>query len=266
MPSSEQSLNFQDPAGHRVSAILARPASPTDRIVLLCHGFLSNKNSTTNKTLTRLLLARDIATFRFDFFGQGESQGPFEQITLTTAVDQARAALDLIRAEGFRRIGIMGSSFGGLVAVLTAGHEAGHGRDLRVLGLKCPVPDFPEMLRLEFGDAGMERWRLGQEIPDVSGGTRPLRLHFAFYEDCLTHDAYKAAERIVSPALIVQGDCDELVPLHQSQRLYDALAGPKQLDLIPGADHSFTKAPDFHTMAGLLGNWLIEHLNTENNE
>ena len=260
MATTEETLAFSDPAGHRVSAVLAMPATGTRRIVLLCHGFLSNKNSSTNKALTRLLLERGIATFRFDFFGQGDSQGPFEQITLTTALGQAITALDQMRTSGFQRIGLMGSSFGGLVAVLAASRSAEREQPLAALGLKCPVADFPEMLRLEFGETGMEHWRNGQEIPDVTGGTRPIRLNYALYEDCLAYDAYKAAERIVMPSVIVQGDQDELVPLHQSQRLYEALRGPKGLEILPGADHGFTKAQDFHRMVGILSDWFTQHL------
>ncbi|MDH4186004.1 MAG: alpha/beta fold hydrolase, partial [Nitrospira sp.] len=117
-------LSFLDMAGHRVAAILAKPDHPTDRIAILCHGFLSSKTSSTNNVLTDLLTKRGIATFAFDFFGQGDSDGPFKAITTTLAVGQAIAALDLVQQKGYRRIGLMGSSFGGLVATLTAAQRA----------------------------------------------------------------------------------------------------------------------------------------------
>lgn len=252
----EQALIFHDYAGHRVSGILASPPQPTDRLVVLCHGFLSHKNSTTNKALTRLLVDKGIATLRFDFFGQGESEGPFEQITVATAVDQALAAMDVAASKGFRRLGLIGSSFGGLVAILVAARRPA----LLALGLKCPVPDFPEMLRLEFGEAGMNRWRQTDKIPDVTGGAAPLRLRYAFYEESLKHDAYAAATAIRAPVVIVQGDCDEYVPIHQSRRLFGAITGKKHLEMLAGADHGFTKAEDFRTMTALLGEWMITHL------
>jgi len=260
MAGTELPLTFGDPKGHLVSAVLATPTEATDRLVLLCHGFLSNKNSTTNRTLTARLLDAGIATFRFDFFGQGGSEGPFERITLTAAVEQALAALELVGTKGYTRIGLVGSSFGGLVAILAASRRSSSGHDLSAVALKCPVPDFPEMLRLEFGEAGMARWRKGDEIPDITGGLTPVRLRFAFYEDCLAYDAYKAAEKIQVPVLIVQGDQDEYVPLRQSQRLHDALKGRKRLEVLPGADHSFTKPEDFRRMIDLLADWMIEHL------
>ncbi len=252
MSLPEQPLTFSDAAGHQISAILTEPPGHTDRAVVLCHGFLSSKNSSTNKALTRMLVAEGIATLRFDFFGHGESDEPFERLTTTLAIGQAMAAIDLLKARGIARLGLVGSSFGGLVSILTGAQR----RDLRCLALKCPVVDFGEELRLEFGEAELTRWRDSDTIPNILGGTERVKLSFAFYEDCLTQIAYEPATRIIAPTLIVQGDKDEHVPLHQSRRLFEAIPAHKQLEMIPGADHQFTKGEDFKTMTTLITNWL----------
>jgi pimeloyl-ACP methyl ester carboxylesterase len=249
-------VSFHDSFGHRIAAVLALPQQPTDSLAVLCHGFLSGKNSTTNKTLTRALLDREIATFRFDFFGQGESEGPFNNLTITLAVGQATAALDLVRQKGFRNIGLMGSSFGGLVASLTAAQRT----DLTCLALKCPVVDFAEELRLEFGDEEMTKWKTTNTIPNIMGGTDRIALRYAFYEDSLRQIAYDPARSITAPTLIVQGDKDEHVPLHQSRQLYEALRVTKRLEMLPGADHQFTNGEDFRRMTGLIADWLASHL------
>lgn len=252
----EQTFTFEDHNGHSVAAIAATPTRDTDAMVVLCHGFLSNKNSSSNKALTRLLTDQGVATLRFDFFGHGDSEGPFKALTVTTALDQVIAALDVAVSRGYRRLGLIGSSFGGLIAILAASQR----KDLSALALKCPVGDFPEVLRLEFGETGIDRWRLGNTIPDVTGGTRPVPLLFRFYEDCLAYDVYKTAESITTPTLIVQGGCDELVPLHQSRRLFEAINAAKDLKILEGADHGFTKADDFRTMATMLADWMLNSL------
>ena len=248
----EERFSFSDPHGHRVASLLTTPSGGTDKIAILCHGFLSSKTSSTNNVLTQILIDHGIGTFRFDFFGQGESEGPFHQITTTLGVEQASAAIDLMRGKGYRHIGLMGSSFGGLVSILTAAQR----QDLRCLALKCPVVDFAEELRLEFGDAELETWKTSGTIPNILGGPARVKLAFAFYEDCLERIAYEPATRIIAPTLIVQGDADEHVPLHQSRRLYEALPGHKQLEMLPGADHQFTKGEDFKRMTTLITNWL----------
>jgi pimeloyl-ACP methyl ester carboxylesterase len=256
----ETAHSFRDKAGHRIAAILTIPSSPTERLVLLCHGFLSNKNSSTNKALTRLLTERGIATFRFDFFGQGESEGPFEDITVGVALDQTRAALAWASTQGFHRLGLVGSSFGGLIALLAASEVASRMSVLRCLALKCPVPDFPAMLQLEFGSDGLDEWRRSQTIPDVTGTPGRIRLKYRFYEECLQYDGYKAASGITLPTLIVHGDHDELVPLKQSERLLDSFPGTKQLLAMPGADHGFTTAEHFTAMTRAIAEWIVTHL------
>ena len=94
----DEALTFRDPRGHQVAAILATPDRSTHRLAVLCHGFLSTKNSTTNKSLTQLLHDRGVATFRFDFFGQGDSQGPLELLTTTLAIEQAMTAVEVVKA------------------------------------------------------------------------------------------------------------------------------------------------------------------------
>jgi len=252
----DESLTFKDAQGHRVAAVLSRPSRPATGAVVLCHGFLSRKNSTTNTTLTRMLNEAGLATFRFDFFGHDESEGPFEDITVSLAVEQADAAVELVRSRGYPRIGLVGSSFGGLVAILTTAQR----RDIACLALKCPVVDFAEEFRLEFGPGELAHWQSTDTIPNLLGGPARIRLKYGLYEDCLRKIAYEPATQIVSPTLIVQGACDELVPLHQSQRLLSALRGPKRLDLLPEADHQFTRGEDFRTMTAAITDWLVSHM------
>ena len=252
----EETLTFHDQHNHNIAAVLSTPNGPTTGLAVLCHGFLSAKNSTTNKTLTRLLSPHGIATFCFDFFGQGGSQGPFEDLTISLAVEQATAALDLMTAKGYSRIGLVGSSFGGLVAILTTALRP----DIACLALKCPVVDFAEELRLEFGPAELVRWQATNSIPNIMGGPDRIRLKYQFYEDCLQRIAYEPAKRITAPTLIVQGEQDECVPLHQSRRLHDSLGGAKRLDLLPNADHQFTRREDFHQTTTSIGDWLVTHI------
>lgn len=254
----DESLTFKDENGHQVSAILSRPSQNATGVVVLCHGFLSNKNSTTNKTLTRMLNEAGLATLRFDFFGQGESEGLLEDITVTLSVGQAHGAVDFVRSQGYGKIGLVGSSFGGLVAILTTAQR----QDIDCLALKCPVVDFAEEFRLEFGPGELARWQSTDTIPNLMGGEGRIRLKYQMYEDCLRNIAYGPASKIVAPTLIVQGARDELVPLHQSQRLLEALSGQKRLDLLPEADHQFTRGEDFRAMTAAISDWLAAHLMT----
>ncbi|MYA27965.1 MAG: alpha/beta hydrolase [Nitrospira sp. SB0666_bin_27] len=256
----ETSLTFQDGDNNAVAAILAESESQTGRAVILCHGFLSNKDSRTNLRLTELLIGHGISTLRFDWFGMGESEGEFGRITVSTCCGQLERAVSLMRERGYPELGIVGSSFGGLLAILVGQHHP----DLRAIGLKCPVPDFPEMLEHEFGSNGIEEWKHTNYIPDVTGGTTPISLDFAFYESCRVFNAYEAARAIKSPVLIVHGEQDELVPFHQIERLEESLPSDTKLVLLPEADHQFGRPEDFRRMTVHLADWMRTHLLTTN--
>jgi len=256
MAPNQTVLTFQDSNHQKVAALLTEPESSTDQIVVLCHGFLSNKLSSTNRRLTELLIEQGISTFCFDWFGMGESDGTFADLTVDTCCDELEQALAFVRMQNYSRIGLVGSSYGGLIATLIASRDS----HLAAIGLKCPVPDFPEMLRLEFGQEAMDRWQGTGEIPDVTGSTKPIELRYAFYENCLTYDAYTAAKTVTAPTIIVHGEADELVPLHQIERLDQSLSGETKLHLLPGANHHFGKPDDFRKMTTLLANWMTDHL------
>lgn len=275
MTKTEETVNFSDSQHRSMSGILAAPDVTTDCAVVLCHGFLSNKNSSTNNAITAFLRPQGAATFRFDFWGHGESTTPFDQITVGLAVDQVVAALSLMVTRGYRKLGLVGSSFGGLVALLAAARfrveQTAPNSDLAAIALKCPVSDFPAMLRGEFGESGMAQWRATNTIPNVAGGAGRIRLPYSFYEDCTGHDAYAAAESLSlsraaspvhAPTLIVHGDADEYVPVAQSRRLQQALGKSCSLVIIPAADHHFSKPAHFREMVALIGQWMVGHLLT----
>ena len=252
MQGREQSIQFRDSTGRRVAAILAEPSGRTDRAVILCHGFLSNKNSNTNRRLADILISKGISTLRFDWSGMGDSEGTFADVTVGTCCDQLERAFEYIHTQQYSRIGLIGSSYGGHIAILVAPRHP----TLLALGLKCPVPDFAEMLRLEFGEAAIDHWRRSGEIPNVTGGNSPIELGYGFYEDCLKHDAYSAATTIKAPVMIVHGEQDELVPIHQIQQLNDSLQGDTRLHLLPEANHHFGRPEDFRKMTSLLAGWM----------
>ena len=257
MTTLEQTLPFSDSSGHQISGILAKPAGGTDRLAVLCHGFLSNKNSATNRALTAMLLPQGIATLRFDFFGHGDSEGPFEKLTVGIAVQQTLAALGLAGSRGYRKIGLVGSSFGGLVAILAAAEFI----DLTCLALKCPVSDLAAMLREEFGTTEMRQWQKTNTIPNITGKPGRIPLLFSFYEDCAHHVAYEAPKAMTLPTLIVHGDADEYVPVAQSLRLQEFLGGNTSLVVLAGADHHFSQPAHFREMTGHIGRWITDHLN-----
>ena len=253
--SSEQKLSFDFYRGEQTSAVLALPEAATKKIVLLIHGFMSNKDSETNLTLTKRFLSKGIATVRLDLFGHGESFGLFQKLTLSRCLHQVEGMIAWIKENGYEAISLVGSSFGGLIAI----HTASKHPELVSLALKCPVSNYPILWQTRLGKSGMAAWEkdgLFSFIFDDKKG----RLEYGFYNDLLKVHTYTDAATIKSPTLIVHGDADEDVPVDQSIRLYDTLRimrPQKELVLIPGADHGFEKPEDFNQMIHRIEEWIL---------
>ena len=250
----EEKITWEFAPGEKTAALFASPSDAAEHIVLLVHGFMSSKNSDTNRTLTALLLEQGIASLRFDLFGHGESDGPFTQLTLSRCLRQVDGVMNWIKTKGYKKISMVGSSFGGLIGI----HTASQYTHLNALALRCPVSHYPRIWQDRLGPAGIARWKEDEMLSFVTEDGR-ARLAYSFYHDLLQHDTYTAASHIKTPTLIVHGDADSDVPVDQSIRLFDTLrlkTEDKRFIQMPGADHGFSKPDDFSAMIQQIMTWI----------
>jgi len=251
----EREVILESSAGAQTALILNEPPAGSESIVLLCHGFMSSKESQTNRLLSEKLLSKEIATCRFDFHGHGEHKAPFQEITLSLCLKQIDAVLSWVLKNGYSRMGMLGSSFGGLTAILSAAKHP----EITTVALKCPVSDYPPIWRGLLGEAGMKNWQADGLLSFATPEGR-ARLNYAFYDDLLNYDTYQEAIAIKAPVLIVHGDADTDVPFQQSEDLLETLKSKASLIAISGADHQFTKPKDFEEMIDHFFKWFVSTL------
>lgn len=124
------------------SAILNNPARNTSRpIIILVHGHSSNKNTKNFVRLKNILAKNNVATFRFDIHGHGESEGNFEETTASEATDDILQAIKFLKKKGYKKIGLVGSSFGGLASIMATSKT----KNLILLALKSPVSNLVDI-------------------------------------------------------------------------------------------------------------------------
>ena len=248
-----QKLFFENSKGNKLSGIIST-FQKDKPIIILCHGFSSSKNSRTFINLEKKLNENKISTFRFDFSGHGESDGLFEEITISQAVDDILSAIKYLKRLDYNKIGLIGSSFGGISSIMAASKT----NDLFVLGLKCPVSDYEETIRLRKSEEEMQMWKeVGFDFY-IKKDKTALRLNYTFYEDFKNNNAYKAAEKINIPTLIVHGNNDTIVPINQSINTSKIIKNCK-LEIINGANHFFSKEEEFEKMLNLLTDFIVNN-------
>lgn len=243
---------FQNSRGEKLCGILSE-VEPRETIAVLCHGHGSTKDSDSWLRLEPILNKAGISVFRFDFWGSGESDGDFAEADLTENIDCVVRAIEFVKGKGYERVILVGSSFGGLSSLMAASQSD----DLAALVLKSPVTNYGESNLIRYGQEGMRQWeeRGWVDYPKKDG--RPdLKLNWSFVEDYRQYDPYRAAESVTIPTTVVHGNADELVLFSQTEELMKHLPSAK-LEVVQGANHSYTTPEHFDQMIDLIADAII---------
>jgi dipeptidyl aminopeptidase/acylaminoacyl peptidase len=210
--------------------------------VVACHGLGASKESDKYLLLARELPAAGLALARFDFRGSGESGGALRDATVAGRIADLQAVLGHLRAhprlDG--RVGLLGSSLGGFVALRVAAGEApadGHAF-LPLVTWNAPASlaalgDTPAADAAVVGAALLAEVRAGRHV-EAPAGVRGL--------------------------LVVQGEADTVVPPGHGRRLLELAGEPRDLFVIPGADHRLSDP--VHRRAALRASldWFLRWL------
>jgi uncharacterized protein len=249
MPHEER-VTFTNARVQRLCGIIHHPNEKPKAAAILCHGMGSSKESEKFILLGRELAARGALALRFDFACSGESEGRFEEVTYSGEAEDIGAAYEAVAKHGIEKIAVVGSSMGGTAALLFA---AG-GKPLAALAT-IAAPVHPEKFAARFLTAQQRRdWR--EKVFIVYNG---LRLNATLLQDVERIDVAAAARRISTPALVLHGDRDPTVPVEEGRELYAALAGPKRLVILHGAEHRLTGA-HLQKAVDETSEWLTEYL------
>jgi hypothetical protein len=250
----QEKIYFPNSKGNKICGILSNPASDFNvPVIILCHGFTVSKDNSTYRRLEPMLNEKNITTFRFDFFGHGESEGNFEDVTVSEGVDDILNAIEYLKQKGFSKIGLVGSSFGGISSIMAASKT----NDLFVLVLKSPVSDYLEVEIKRRTKQKIDEWRSKGFIIHTNSKGEKKKLNYSFFEDAKKNNGYEAAKKIKIPTLIVHGDKDQDVPIEQSKKTAGIIPNCK-LEIISGADHKYTDPEYFEKMLGLITEFIVK--------
>jgi len=252
----EENIVLFDSVGRRIAGIIHRPEGRGPfPAVIIAHGFRSDKGR--KRELAKILCDRGFVAIRFDFFGCGDSDGRFENITISKMVEDLRFVIEhATKLYYVNRTGLIGSSMGGMVAAIQAAQDS----RIRTLVLDRPVSDFKALpLFKHMRSQEFEAWK-EKGMATLTLPREKFQVKFSFYQDGIKYDLYHLASRIECPTLIIHGDKDKDVPLEQSKRLFGVLgAEQKDLVVLEGAGHDYTdteKAKVRELAVGWFGRWL----------
>ncbi|KAG2241187.1 hypothetical protein Bca52824_096829, partial [Brassica carinata] len=161
-------------------------------VVVLCHGFKSDKNNTILKNVAAALEKEGISAFRFDFSGNGESEGGFNYGNYKYEADDLHSVIHHFSNTNRVVTTIIGHSRGGNVVLLCASKYCNDGNVRNVVNISGRY-DLKKGIRL--GDGYFERIK-EQGFIDAKEGKSEFRVTHASLMERLETDMHEACLKI----------------------------------------------------------------------
>ncbi|MDQ3881267.1 MAG: alpha/beta hydrolase, partial [Chloroflexota bacterium] len=93
----EEHVFFSNARGLRLAGLLCCPdAAAKWPLVVSCHGFGSSKDGTLSTAIVEHLERLGVASFRLSFTGHDDSEGDIAQVTVSSGVEDLRAAVGFL--------------------------------------------------------------------------------------------------------------------------------------------------------------------------
>ena len=254
---SSEKISFEQ-LKNQVSSTSTKQNLITKPVIIICHGAMSWRNQMLLMNLSsELFNCLDVNILRFDFTGNGHSEGEWSMTNFQREYQDLMAVIDFVTSSLGCHVGCVIGHSKGTASVLNyasylAKQELEEKKDVtckcfvnlagryRVPGTHDPLSKFGDIHRAEMGQKGFF------EVKSAWGDGRIFKVT---KEDL---DAYKFQSVADTPAVLVHlkkdcsvrvltihGDEDEVVPVQDALRFDKEIAHIHRLHVVSQANHNF---------------------------
>jgi uncharacterized OsmC-like protein/alpha/beta superfamily hydrolase len=244
-----EQLRFPGAHGGTLAARLESPVTDPTAYCLFAHCFTCSKDLKAAGWISRALVDRGIAVFRFDFTGIGGSEGEFSDTDFSSNLDDLVAAADFLRSHYQAPALLLGHSLGG-TAVLAAAERIPEVRAISTIG----APSDTEHLRDILLHLSPELEARGEAEIDL-GGAHRFRIRKQLLEDLAEDHLKGVLHKLHRPLLLFHSPVDNTVGIEHAHRLFEAAKHPKSYISLGMADHLLSRERDARYVGEVLAAW-----------
>ncbi len=228
--------------------------SDSKSIIIMSHGFTGDKSEGGRfDKIAESLNKIGYNVLTFDFSGCGESDD--DTLTVNKQVDDLKSAIKFVKSKGYKKIGFLGYSLGGLISLKSYSPE------IVTMVLWAPVTN-----KIKYNwDKRFSKEQLKEleekgyiiKIKNKSVRKKVL-IDKQMLKDRESVNQKELLKNIDCPILIIHGKQDMNVPYKDSEEAIKLLSKNSKLELVDKADHGFYDHIDI--LINLSTDWFLNHL------
>jgi len=252
--SRVEKLVFNNEHGQQLSARLDMPDGEPWAYALLAHCFSCNKSLKATGHIAKGLVGQDIAVFRFDFTGLGESEGDFSNTNFTSNVQDILSAANFMEQQGYAPHILVGHSLGGTAALKAADF---------MTSVKAVVtigsPASPAHVAEQFSDSKAIIAQQGEALVELGG--RNFTIKQQFIDDLEQASVLDDIGALKKALLVMHAPLDETVGIENATTIFQLAHHPKSYISLDKSDHLLSKPSDAYYVGQLISAWVECYLN-----
>lgn len=232
---------FYNSNDNKLCGMLTRASK--DKIVIMCHGIRGNKDECGGFVqLVESIKNTGYSSFRFDFYGHGESGGQDKDMTISKEISDLENTVKMLQEKGYKEFVLVGGSFGaGIVSLFPfEKYECIKGIVLWYGALDYSYIKYGNLFTEENKNIAE---RDGFYVSRSMNSGEEFRFGLELFNEIDKYKPYEALENNNLPKLFIHGEIDSAVPYELSKKVSNNCRNARFI-LIQNGEHTFQNAKE----------------------
>ncbi|MFC6464710.1 alpha/beta hydrolase [Marinilactibacillus sp. GCM10026970] len=236
--------------GLTISGVYIPAAKPSDKVALIAHGYSGSLKDMA--PFAKLFYDLGFNILVSDARGHGSSEGNYIGFGWHERNDYLRWINQMIQRHGEQsEIILYGISMGGATVLNVSGEKLPE--QVKAIVEDCGFSSVEEEVTHQLKDMyKLPKFPLVQMTSLIT----KIRAGYWFEEA----SSLEQVKKNQTPTLFIHGDADHFVPTWMVYKLYEANASPKELYIVPGAEHAYAYVTDKETYRSRVSHFLKNYV------
>lgn len=227
-------------------------SNKSKKLIVFCHGRLVNKDNPIYIEICRKLFENGFNAYRFDFSGNGKSEGRFEESTISKDIEDVKSVVDYFKNKNYGIFCLIGHSQGAVEVLL---HQSKYNSAKCVIDISGLV-DQRDMTTRKYTKAQIEEINKKGYTKVEYGGKKWNISKKYFYDRAGYGDIRKEVKKIKSPILVLHGTLDEDINFENGLKMKKILKKKDKFVQVKGAGHFYANESHKNRLISEIIKWL----------